>query len=191
MQAGQIRAAQRDHNDRHRVDIDRHNGRVGRILRQHGLGLVDLVAHIGHGLVQIGAERELHNNHGQVFRRGRGKRFQTRKAGAGGLERSGHLLLNILRTGTRVGRIHDRDRQFHIRHERKRQRLKEIKAEHDNQYVSQYGHHVVLDTIFRQFHPGQPSPSAASAVSAIPSAVSAVSSVFSPPTMRTSEPSVR
>ena len=103
LQAGQIGAAQRDHDDRHRVDVDRHDGRVGRILGQHGFGLIDLVTHVDHCLIQIGAERKLHNNHRQVFCRGRRKRFQTRKARARGLKRPGHLLLDILRPCARVG----------------------------------------------------------------------------------------
>ena len=92
-----IRAAQRDLHDRHGVDVDAHDGRVGGVVGKLTLDLADLVAQVGHRVVEVGGVGELNDEHRHVLRRGGLERIQTGQTGHRALERLGDLLLDVLR----------------------------------------------------------------------------------------------
>ena len=53
--------------------------------------------------------------------------YQTGQTGHRALERLGDLLLDVLRARARIGRVHDRRRNLHGRHQRERQGRKSCK----------------------------------------------------------------
>ena len=64
----------------------------------------------------------------------------------------GYLLLDILRTGTRISSVNNRCRNLHGWHERQRQVLEAVKTKHNDQYVQQDGHYMVFDKGLCEFH---------------------------------------
>lgn len=64
----------------------------------------------------------------------------------------GDLLLDVLRARARIGRVHDRRRNLHGRHQRERQGRKAVKAEHNDHEIQKDGHYVVLDKGCCYFH---------------------------------------
>ena len=152
LQRGQIVATQRHRNDRHGVNINRHNGRVGCVIRQLALYLCNLVAQVGHCLIHIGIIRKPDDQHSHILGRGGLERIQTGQTRYRTLEFFGYLLLDILRTGTRVSSVNNRCRNLHGRHERQRQVLEAVKTKHNDQYVQQDGHYMVFDKGLCEFH---------------------------------------